>query len=130
MSDSGKDELQSVIDGFRKLLRECEDLYRSSAMECVQRHPELIKQAPDDFVDRMMDLHRGLLIKVFVEIAHIDWKWKPSERLLARELFEHVWGKRSAHGLYGQPRHWQEHRGTPDRPHSRRHGNLNERALD
>ncbi len=94
MADPAKDELRTLVEEYRQSLIDCEALYRGSAKECVQNHPELIQGTPNEFVDRMMDLHRGLLIKVFVEIAHIDWKWKPSERLLATELFQHVWGKR------------------------------------
>ena len=94
MAEPATEDLRPLVDGFRKTMRDVEELYQSSAIECVRFHPDLIKGAATDFVDRMADLHRGLLIKIFVDIAHIDWKWKPSERLLAQALFEHVWGRR------------------------------------
>jgi hypothetical protein len=94
MPEPAADDLGQVGEGFRKCLRACEALYRTSAQECIESHPHLIKGTPGEFLDRMIDLHRGLLIKIFVEIAHVDWKWKPSERMLAQILFEHVWGKR------------------------------------
>src|SRR5688572_4436609 len=94
MSNHIAPDLQPLVDQFREAMRACETLYRSSADECVQSHPHLITGSPDEFVARMMDLHRGMLIKIFVDIAHIDWKWKASERRLAQDLFEHVWGKR------------------------------------
>jgi AAA+ superfamily predicted ATPase len=85
-----------MVDEFRKCLRDCEELYRASARECIDFHPQLIKGTAGDFLDRMLDLHRGLLIKIFVDIAHVDWHWKPPERMLAQALFQHVWGKRLA----------------------------------
>src|SRR5262245_60655105 len=88
------DEINEVTDEFRKCLRDCEELYRSSAQECIDYHPQLIKGTTGDFFDRMLDLHRGLLIKIFVDVAHVDWNWKSSERRLAQALFEHVWDKR------------------------------------
>jgi AAA+ superfamily predicted ATPase len=94
MPEPSANELRELIDEFRKELRDVEELYRDSAIECVRYHPDLIKDSATDFVERMTDLHRGLLIKIFVDIAHIDWKWKPSERMLAQVLFEHVWGRR------------------------------------
>ena len=94
MSEPAIEELRPLVDEYRKALRDVEELYQSSAAECVRSHPDLIQGAATDFMDRMADLHRGLVIKIFVDIAHIDWKWKPSERLLAQALFEHVWGRR------------------------------------
>jgi AAA+ superfamily predicted ATPase len=96
MPDIAAAQLKSIIDEFRNCLRECEELYRSSAQECIDFHAHLIKGAPSDFLDRMLDLHRGLLIKIFVDIARSDWHWKTSERRLAQALFQHVWGKRLA----------------------------------
>ncbi len=88
MAEPVPDELRPLVEDFRQALRDCEELYRSSAEDCMEFHPNLIKGTPGDFLDRMLDLHRGLLLKIFVDIAFADWKWKPTERLLARELFD------------------------------------------
>jgi hypothetical protein len=79
---------------FRELLRDCERLYRSCATDFAERHPDLIHDSPEGFLERMLDLHRGLVLKVFVEIAHADQHISTRELGLARELFDHAWGKR------------------------------------
>ena len=47
-----------------------------------------------EFMNRMIDLQRGLVIKVFAEIAYADNNWSPEETELATELFDHLWGER------------------------------------
>jgi hypothetical protein len=78
---------------YRGLLGECERLYRSCAAQFVERHPDLIHDEPGAFLERMLDLHRGLVLKVFVEIAQADQRVSARERALARELFDHAWHK-------------------------------------
>ncbi len=79
---------------YRELLQECERLYRSCATQFIEQHPDLIHDSPGHFLERMLDLHRGLVLKVFVEIAQADDRISRRERELGRELFEHAWGKR------------------------------------
>lgn len=40
----------------------------------------------------MDDLHRALLVKVFVTICEADRRWTKNERALAQELIAHLWG--------------------------------------
>jgi hypothetical protein len=79
---------------YRELLGECSQLYRSCATQFADQHPDLIHDSPAGFLDRMLDLHRGLVLKVFVEIAQADGRVSARERELARELFDHAWHKR------------------------------------
>ncbi len=79
---------------FNRSLRDCQELYRSSAAECIRDHPNLLGKDSQNFEHRMLELHRGLLIKTFLSMARIDWHWKPAELELAANLVEHVWGKR------------------------------------
>ncbi len=88
------DDVLSLAVEFRAALEECEELYRSSALECAPLNPELSGEAAVAFVEQMLELHRTLLVKLFVEIAQVDWRWSPEELVLAGELSEHVWGKR------------------------------------
>jgi hypothetical protein len=84
-----------LVAQFRQVLQECQDLYDSAAQQCVDAHPELLAgQDPQQFRDKMLDLHRGLLVKVFLSMARADWRWSDAEQLLAREFFDHVWGRR------------------------------------
>ncbi len=41
----------------------------------------------------MDDLHRGLLIKIYMDVALADLNWQPAERQLAQRLFAHLWGR-------------------------------------
>jgi hypothetical protein len=83
---------QELLLKFREELKECEALYRAGACLCAHACPEKIGRDPDKFRELMLDLHRGLLIKVFVEIAGAGRRWHPAEREIALELLRHVWG--------------------------------------
>jgi tellurite resistance protein len=76
---------------LRQLLEDAESLYRSAArriqaaspgeIDDIQKHTEL-----------MGDLHRGLLVKTLVEVAHSDKRWNQAERQAALIVIQHVWG--------------------------------------
>ena len=78
---------------FRGLLDQCRQLYVSSGELCVHEHPDLVPQCEHGFVQLMDDLHRALLVKVFVTICEADRRWSKNERLLADELIVHLWGQ-------------------------------------
>jgi hypothetical protein len=78
---------------FRRLLEECRDLYQGCAEEYVRRRPELVPD-PQAFVQEILNLHRGLVLKVFTEMAQADCRVGPAEVELGRQVFEHAWGKR------------------------------------
>ena len=42
----------------------------------------------------MVDLHQGLLIKIYTSVARADGKWSRVERELACELVDHLWQRR------------------------------------
>ena len=44
----------------------------------------------------MVDLHQGLLVKIYTSVARADQKWSGVERELARELVDHLWQQRLA----------------------------------
>ncbi len=98
---SGTNEVKSLMTTrfdalfgeFQRTLSDCRNLYVDSGQLCATQHPDLISQAPAAFVRLMDDLHRGLLIKTYVMTAEADRTWSGPERLLAKELFLHVWGK-------------------------------------
>jgi hypothetical protein len=84
----------SRVDEFRQLLRQGQEVYETCAREYAARNPELIHDSADAFVERMLNLHRGLVLKVFVEVVQARQRCSPAELELARELFDHAWGKR------------------------------------
>lgn len=83
---------QDLLRELRKELKECEALYRDGANLCACTCPEKIGRDPEKFPKRMRALHRGLLVKVFVELAECDRQWHRAEREVALTLLQHVWG--------------------------------------
>ena len=80
-------------DLLRSTLEECRELYVSSGQLCAHQYPHLIKQAGDDFVQLMDDLHRALALKIYVTVCEADQEWTKAERQLATVLFEHLWNQ-------------------------------------
>jgi ATPase family associated with various cellular activities (AAA)/AAA lid domain len=88
--DIGLDEAAA----YRKLLRECERFFRSCATQFADQCPDRLQESADAFIGRMLEVHRGLVVKVFIEIAKADHRVSQRERKLAVELFDHCWGRR------------------------------------
>ncbi|MFN9718393.1 MAG: AAA family ATPase [Planctomycetota bacterium] len=88
---SGIDE--DLVLELHRSLKDCEAIYRASAKLCAQVCPEKLPGGPDAFSDLMIDLHRGLLVKILVEIAHCDRRWHRTEKAAAEILLKHVWGQ-------------------------------------
>jgi hypothetical protein len=88
---SSFDDVDGSAQEYRDLLRECKELFRSCATEFTDQHPDLIHDSPEHFLERMLDLHRGLVLKIFVEIAQADDRISRRELELAREVFAHAW---------------------------------------
>jgi hypothetical protein len=82
------------VPSFRELLEQSRELYRKCARDFAEQHPELIRDSAEDFVGRMVELHRGLVLKVFAEMAQADHHLGAGELKLGRQLFEHAWGQR------------------------------------
>src|SRR5262249_29367633 len=85
--------LAAYVDVYRKALEDCEDLYRSAALEVLHSQPELAKDARRDFLHRMIDLHRGLALKIFVDVAFVERRWSDEALELAEELSLHLYQK-------------------------------------
>ena len=81
-----------LVFHLRQEMNECESIYRAGAHLCRKTCPEKIEGDPDKFCELMIDLHRGLLIKLFVEVSDCERCWHPAEAEVARELLNHVWG--------------------------------------
>ncbi len=75
---------------FSRTLRECRELYLSSAERCVREHPHLIDQSDGDFARLMDDLHRALVLKIYITVCEADRQWSREERLLAEVLCHHL----------------------------------------
>jgi hypothetical protein len=93
MADPDPEDLTDFIEGYRQALEDCEDLYRSAALEVLHAQPELSKDARRDFLHRMIDLHRGLVLKLFADVAFVERRWSDEALELAEVMFEHLYHK-------------------------------------
>jgi len=57
----------------------------------VRRFPTLLEGDAANFVELMDDLHRGLLIKVYVTVVRADNRWSAPEKKVAAAMIEHLW---------------------------------------
>ncbi|WP_425398070.1 AAA family ATPase [Aeoliella sp.] len=83
---------------FSRTLRDCRKLYVSSGELCERDYPQLIDRADGKFIALMDDLHRALVLKIYMSICEADKKWTKNERFLAEVLCHHLWG----HWLSGE----------------------------
>ncbi len=79
---------------LRSTLDQCRTLYISSGQLCAQQYPQLLSQSGDEFVQLMDDLHKALVLKIYVLVCEADKEWSPAEREMAEVLFEHLWHQR------------------------------------
>jgi hypothetical protein len=98
MSAVNREALKTIVGEFRQALEDCEDLYVSGAQECARLHPESISGSRREFIERMVDLHRGLVVKIFASVAFVDHQWNQEDIILAQAMFEHLWGRRLDEG--------------------------------
>jgi SpoVK/Ycf46/Vps4 family AAA+-type ATPase len=87
-------DLKPLFREFNQVVQALETLYRNSALDYAKQRPDLVPDSADNFVNRMMDLCRGLILKIFVDMAEADHFWSDEELFLAQELFAHLWGRR------------------------------------
>jgi hypothetical protein len=93
-SKSDNAELEPLAREFTQAVQAIEALYRNSALDYADQRPDLVAGSKEAFVKRMMDLCRGLIVKIFVDVAECDRFWSDEELFLAQELFAHLWGRR------------------------------------
>ena len=87
------DEDARLVGMLRRVIRDCRKLYQNSATWMVRRYPTMIQGTRENFSELMDDLHRGLLIKVYVTIVRADDRWTGPEKLVAAAMIEHLWGQ-------------------------------------
>ncbi len=80
-----------LLNEYNSCLRDCRQIYLNGAQRVIREAPHLLDISPRKFMDLMEDLHRGLLIKLYVSIAGVDHVWNRKEEQLAGVLFFHLW---------------------------------------
>ena len=81
----------SHIEQFQQAVKACQRLYLSSAKLCIEQYASFLPDSPESFLQLMDDLHKGLLIKIYVTIVEADERWSQNEKRLGRVLFDHIW---------------------------------------
>jgi hypothetical protein len=84
-------EFDTLQRQFEQAMNDCKALYLQSARDCIEHHPTLIPDSPREFLQLMGDLHKGLLIKIYVTVVEADKRWTTKERRFAAVLFAHIW---------------------------------------
>jgi SpoVK/Ycf46/Vps4 family AAA+-type ATPase len=84
------DQFPEILAQFRQSLAECRELYRSSGELAVREQSHRIKHTPAEFVELMDDLHRALLVKIFVAVGQCDRAFSRNEQSLADALIQHL----------------------------------------
>jgi len=78
---------------FRISLSECQELYVSSGRLVANEYPDLLPGSEAQFIQLMDDLHRALLVKIFVTICEADRRWSKNEKILGETLLHHLWNQ-------------------------------------
>jgi tellurite resistance protein len=86
-------DFDRLLAEFERAIQDCQTLYHSSAKLCIQQCPYLLPGSPESFYQLMDDMHRGLLIKIYVTIVQADERWTSEEKRVAQKLFQHLWGE-------------------------------------
>ena len=81
----------SIGSQFRDALIECKRLYISAAREMLDQQGEKREAVRHDRIRRMVDLHKGLAVKIYAQVVKADRHWAPEEQELARILIDHLW---------------------------------------
>ena len=87
------DSFASLLQQFREAIAGCRQLYEAAGRECVEQYPHLLSEMPGEFLKRMDDLHKGLLIKIYISVAEADRHWSTEEQEMAGVLFGHLWNR-------------------------------------
>ncbi len=88
MTDS---DFDTLLEQFRSSLKDCQQLYLSCARLCVEQYSNFLPNSPQDFLPLMDDLHKGMLIKIYVSVVEADQRWSKEVKRLGRVLFDHIW---------------------------------------
>ncbi len=83
-----------LVTQFREALTDCKRLYTQAARVALQDNAGADDETRRDMIRRMVDLHQGLLIKIFTAVARADARLSRMERELASELVDHIWQQR------------------------------------
>ncbi|MBN1852550.1 MAG: AAA family ATPase [Pirellulales bacterium] len=86
-------DANAFLADFRHALNDCRKLYLDAGQKIVTEYPNLIQGQGATFVQKMDNLHKALLVKVYITICEADRHWSHHEQRLAEILFQHAWDR-------------------------------------
>jgi hypothetical protein len=84
----------NLTDDFVQTLVDCRQLYLRAGRDCCESGLSRGNRSGHELMRWMDDLHRGLALKIYMDIALADANWQRGERDLAQVLFEHLWNRK------------------------------------
>ena len=93
MSADDDERVLATVRAYRDALTTTQQLYQDAGRQITQQYAWLIENDPAAFTSQMDDLHRGLAMKVFGELAPSGTMDSLEHRQIGRVLLSHVWGK-------------------------------------
>lgn len=91
---------RGIERSLTQLLQDCQSLYASAGRRILEYSSDSIEDS-QKYLELLADLHRGIVVKTLVEIAHADRQWNQPEREVAMIVLRHVWGVQiDEDGLY------------------------------
>jgi hypothetical protein len=82
---------QELLRTLRNELVALEKFFLECTQHCLQSCPDELDTTTAQFRELMLDLQRGLVIKIFVQIANADRRWTAVERTFGLAVVQHVW---------------------------------------
>ena len=70
---------------FQQALDACRTLYLGAGRKLVTDYPNLIEGEGTSFIQQMDNLHKALLVKVYIAICEADRRWSANEQRLAEQ---------------------------------------------
>ncbi len=80
-----------LLNQLNEALQDCRRVYLSAAAQVIHQHAADLGTTPETFTQQMDEYHRGLLVKLFVAICHVDRVWDAIEEKVANVLLFHLW---------------------------------------
>ncbi|MEC8553777.1 MAG: AAA family ATPase [Planctomycetota bacterium] len=91
---------RGIERSLMQLLQDCQSLYASAGRRILEYGSDSTQDS-QKYLELLADLHRGVVVKTLVEIAHADRQWNQPEREVAMIVLRHVWGVQiDEEGLY------------------------------
>ena len=88
----GRPRFEAIQAEFRQALADCQQLYQTAAQQCVEHHPALVGDSPEQFLRLMEDLGKGLVMKIYPPLPR-PIAAGAGRKQLAEILFEALWGQ-------------------------------------